>query len=356
MIRAGACWLVIVAAVVLPVFAADSPLEQLLDAGHFKRARAIAEQRLAANANDAEALYAMSRVKVEYGDLEGALTLAEKAVALDERNANYHYMAGGIYGQMAEKASIFKQMGLARRFKKEAEQAIVLDPNHLDARSALMEFYWEAPGIVGGDKKKAYAMAQEIQRINPARGFLAYAELAAREKDQAKMADFYLKAVEANPRDYNAQLTLASYYGSDGQKKYDLAENHAREGLKLDPGRASAYSILAILFALRERWADLDAIIGQAEKNVPDNFNPYYQAGRILLNTGKDLPRAERYFRKYLTQEPEGNSPHWAAAHWRLGLVFEKQGRKPEAIAEIEAAAKLEPNFEPAKKDLKRLK
>lgn len=69
-----------------------------------------------------------------------------------------------------------------------------------------------------------------------------------------------------------------------------------------------------------------------------------------------DLPRAERYLRKYLTQEAEAESPSHAAARWRLGLVLEQPGRKAEAISEIEAAVKAEPSIEPAKKDLKRLK
>jgi tetratricopeptide (TPR) repeat protein len=96
--------------------------------------------------------------------------------------------------------------------------------------------------------------------------------------------------------------------------------------------------------------------LSQAEKNVPDNLSPYMRAGSVLLFQSKDLLRAERYFRKYLSQEPEGNASRPAQAHWRLASVLEKEGRKPEAISELEAALKLEPEFEPAKKDLKRLK
>lgn len=55
-------------------------------------------------------------------------------------------------------------------------------------------------------------------------------------------------------------------------------------------------------------------------------------------------------------QEPEPVAPSFAIAHWRLGLILEKQGRKSEAIAEIEIATKLDKKFEPAQKDLKRLR
>ena len=71
---------------------------------------------------------------------------------------------------------------------------------------------------------------------------------------------------------------------------------------------------------------------------------------------GKDLPRAERYFKKYLSQDPEIGAATLAHAHWRLGLIYEKEGRKPEAIQEVQAAVNLKPDLDDAKKDLKRLK
>ena len=43
-------------------------------------------------------------------------------------------------------------------------------------------------------------------------------------------------------------------------------------------------------------------------------------------------------------------------AHWRLGLVLEKEGKKADAIAEVQTATRLDPKFEQAQKDLKRLR
>jgi len=56
---------------------------------------------------------------------------------------------------------------------------------------------------------------------------------------------------------------------------------------------------------------------------------------------------------KYLTQqEPEGNTPPLAVAHWRLGLALEKQGKKQE----LQIAVQMKPDLKEAQKDLKRLK
>ena len=138
--------------------------------------------------------------------------------------------------------------------------------------------------------------------------------------------------------------------------RWELAEKEALTARKIDADRTAPYSVLAAVYATGERWPDLDAVLGEAEKKIPDNLSPYLRASGTLLATGKDLARAERYARKYLSQEPEPNSTTPAVAHWRLGLILEKEGKKAEAVAELQTATKLDPKFEQAQKDLKRLK
>jgi tetratricopeptide (TPR) repeat protein len=59
--------------------------------------------------------------------------------------------------------------------------------------------------------------------------------------------------------------------------------------------------------------------------------------------------------RAYLSQSAEGNEPSLAAAHWRLGLILEKEGHKDQAKQELQEALQLDPSLEAAKQDLKRL-
>jgi tetratricopeptide (TPR) repeat protein len=339
-----------------PALANDPAPEALIKAGHWKRARPLVEQRYQANPGDARSAYLLSQVKAAFGDLEAAVKLAEKAVALDSNNADYHAQLGTVCGETAEKASLFARAGWAHRFKEETEKAAALDPKNLDARFALMEFYLLAPRLMGGSQQKAAAMAEQIGRIDPARGYLAQARLAQEDKAASREEAAFLKALTAGPHDYEILVSVANFYNRDTQRKYDQAEKHSRQAVKVDPGQAGAYSSLAFALAAEERWAELDAALGAAEKNVPDDLSPYYQAGRALLDTARDLPRAERYFRKYLGQEPEGEAPTLAHAHRRLGLVLEKEGRRPEAVTEIEAAVHLRPDLGEARKDLKRLR
>lgn len=47
--------------------------------------------------------------------------------------------------------------------------------------------------------------------------------------------------------------------------------------------------------------------------------------------------------------------PDHAATHRRLGLLFEKLGRKADALKEFEQAVSLRPGYLQARKDLERL-
>lgn len=333
----------------------DSP-EALIETEHWKRARDIVEPRLKSNPNDLQALFIMARYKEAAGDFSAALALTEKLLALDPKNADYHCLLAFIYGRQVVRAGILRKIGLARRIKKEAETALKLNPKHVEARLILIEYYRLAPGIVGGDKKKARAMAEEVVRLDPVRGYIAQANFAHEQEQAGRMEELYKKAVEANPQSYHALITLARFYTYGSQRNFELAEKYAAEAMRLDPGRAAAYSLLAQSFARQERWQDLDDILDRAEQNVPDNLNPYFQAGRVVFQQGKDFARAEGYFRKYLIQEPEPTSASHAQAYWRLGQTLEKQNRKAEAVEAIKTALKLDPGLESANKDLKRLR
>jgi hypothetical protein len=67
------------------------------------------------------------------------------------------------------------------------------------------------------------------------------------------------------------------------------------------------------------------------------------------------MPLAEQLLRDYLGQPTEGQEPNQAAAHWRLGLVLEREGRKADAVRELQAAVSQDGTLDAAKKDLKRL-
>src|SRR5688572_30118498 len=109
------CALAVVCLLAAPA-AAQSPAVDLAEHGHWKRLRALIEPRAAANPNDAEAQWLLSRVQLAFRDPDRALAPAERAVVLDAKNGEYRWQLAQVVGELASNASIFKQLGLAKRF------------------------------------------------------------------------------------------------------------------------------------------------------------------------------------------------------------------------------------------------
>ena len=357
----GSRLLWIVAAAILclvPVAsAAEVDVEKLIKQGHFKEARGIVEKRLASNPKDIDAVIELASIKLAFKDLDGATKLAEQAIAARPGDARAHAVMAECYGQRAEGDSgFFQRVRLAHSFTSEAEQALKIDPNNFEAMHSLMQFYLEAPALAGGSKSKANEMADRIGKVDQARGYLAKGEIALFDKQNDQLEGLYSKAVQADPKSYMARIRLGSVYVGERFRNLQKAEENANAALQIDSSRAGGYSLFAFIKVAREDWTGLDKLLAQAEKAVPNDLSYYYQAGRALLFSGKDDPRAERYFRKYLTQEPEGNAVTLASAHWQLGLVLEKEGKLPEAVQEVSTAVNMDPQLKSAQQDLKRMK
>ena len=336
--------------------AADAQLDAMMERGQWKRIRTLAEARLRSQPGDAAALVLMSQVKSIFGDPHGAYDLARKAVAANPRDPDAQCRLGETAGSLAGRESMFKAIGYAKEIKEAGETALALNPRHLDAMELLMIYYQEAPALAGGSMKKAKELAWRIAGLDQPRGLLRLAAIADREKDPAGAMTFLQKALAADPRHVTTLLSLGNRCLEPKEARPWEAAKYGQQAIAADPLRIGGYSLLAVAQVEQGQWKELDATLAQAEKAVPENLAAHYAVARSLVVSGKDLPRAERYLRKYLGQEPEGMTPSLAAAHWRLGLACEKMNRKAEAIAEMTSALKLEPDFEAAKKDLKRLK
>jgi len=337
-------------------FAADDA-KVLFDRGYLRRASAECDKRLAADPKDVEAEAMLSRIRSEQGDKQGAMKLATGAVAADARNADAQYALAEVYGRELRDASVFRQPGLAGKMRKAAEAALAIDPDHLDALEISSDFYRYAPGIVGGDKKKSVEYVDRMVKVDPVVGWIKRAEIAmeGKDKDTVRAAECYRQAAAAEPTSARAEVALASWLLQPWRDPAQ-SEKLALAAVQAEPWRTGGWQVLAALYSYQERWKDLDDVLASSEAAEPTHLAPWFTAGRQILNAGKDPARAEGYLRHYLTREPEIGSRSWAMARWQLGLALERQGKKPEAVAELETAVKLDPKLDDAKKDLKRLR
>ena len=295
--------------------------EKWIEAGHWKRARAAVEERIHEAPNDPLANFLLSQIRGAFGDRTAPLALAEKAVALDGHTAKYHRQVAEVLGVVAQHSSAFQQLFLARRFRKEIDSALALDPRDVQANRDLLEFYLLAPGIVGGSRREAESVARRIAALDPVEGFLAKARVASARSDAATAEVLLRRAAGVQPPSYRACLALAEFYLAPEHANLGAAEAMARELVGLDPGRSDGYSVLAAVYAGRGSWDELDRILAEAVRNVPDDLSPYYRAATQLIARGADFDRAERYLCAYRAQEPEGNRPTIADADRSLTRV-----------------------------------
>ncbi len=338
------------------LFAADSNLESLIQNQHWKRAKDAAESEYRAHSQDAQAAYMLSRVRAAYGEYDDALKYAQQAVQADPKNAAYHRQLAEVYGDIGNTASIFKQYGLSKKCRAEIDAAAAINPNDVENLDAQMSYLRDAPGIVGGDKKKALAIAEQITRINPARGYLAQVDvLRADNKDDPRIEQLFQKAVEADARNYDALIDLASFYNQPQHSNPSQTEKYSAMAIQVNPDRAIAYGLLAQALVKQNREREIPPLLARAEKAVPDNLVAYVLAARALIQQGVDFDNAEIYLRKYLTQPPEPGFTIPAGVHFSIAQLYEKRGDKPKARAELQTALQLKPDFEPAKQELKKV-
>jgi tetratricopeptide (TPR) repeat protein len=308
--------------------AQQTAAEKLIAAGHWKEARTMVEARIREAPNDPLAAFLLSQIRNAFGEHQTPLPLAEKAVALDSRVAKYHRQLAEVLGVVAQHSNTLQQVLLARRFRKEIETALTLDPKDVQAMRDLLEFHLIAPGLLGGDQRKTAAISERIAAVDPAEGYLAKARIAAFHKQSADAEAFTRQAAEAHPPSYRARIALAELCIAREGPGSEAAEAQANAALKLDGSRADAHAMLASIYAARADWSALEAALGAASRQNPGDAVPYYRAAERLLASGRDLARAERYLRVYLAQEPEGNEPTLAEARSKLTLVLQSAAPK----------------------------
>lgn len=333
--------------------------DQLMAAGHYRRAlAAITAESLPKDTTPqllARHLNQLSRVQLGLGEFDTAMDLAERAIADDPSVAAFHVQAANVAGREAEHAGMFKQLALAKRVKKELDEAIALDPKNADAIYGLALFGQLAPSFLGGDKENAQKLAVELTAMDPPRGFLAQARLAHERKNPAQEEMFLKKALDAGPGSYDVQIAFATFAYKSDPVRVDEADEHACLALQLDPGRAEAWQILAELAALAGCLPEVEGLVNTAAQFDPDDLSPAYFAAAAMVLADKTPETAAALLKRYLSQPQEGGMPSSGRARYQLAMILEKQGSREEAVDLLRIALTEDPTLDEARKALKRL-
>lgn len=135
---------------------------------------------------------------------------------------------------------------------------------------------------------------------------------------------------------------------------FSRAYAHIAEIAKLDPARSAV--IKANVLCSEKRYDEASAACEEHLRSDPDNYLALYTLGRIASETGRGLTRGEQALRRCLELTPRAEEPDHAGAHYRLGLIAEKDNRPDDARREYRACLDLEPDNAKASDALARLK
>ena len=166
----------------------------------------------------------------------------------------------------------------------------------------------------------------------------------------------YEKGVALNPQNVSARYALFNFYRSAPAfigGGVDKALTQAQEIQKLDVVRGTL--ALVELSLAEKKYDEAFETLENLRRSHPEVLDAGYQIGRVAALSGLRLDEGVAALKEYLTHTPDDNQPALWAAHWRLGLIFEKKGDPAAARAEYAAALKLNPTQPQLIEAMKRL-
>jgi tetratricopeptide (TPR) repeat protein len=257
----------------------------LVRQGRYGEAKPILEQAVKSEPNNAAAQYALGLIHLNSDrDFEKAAACFERAVALDDKNAEYHYQLGVAYGRLALAAGKLRQVGLAAKVKRQGLKAIALDPRHIEARNGMIQFYLSAPGLMGGSREKAREQAAEVSRIDPYQGELSWAIIASHDRDSAELEKRYKAALALNPVGWQALQSYGSFCLRRNRPDEALAVFNRLAALRPDDPRS--HEALGDALLAKGREPDALQSYGRALSLRPD-----YDSGSMSAKGIRPWPR-----------------------------------------------------------------
>ncbi len=294
------------------------PAIDLYRRGKFADAAAMLSKLVQRDPQNVQTRTWLGRAYLKLHNWDDAVREFEKAVALDPKNCTSHLWLGRAYGNKA--AHAFLPIGLAGSTRQEFERAVRLCPDSVDARFDLLDFYVEAPGIMGGGRDKAEAQAADIARISPRHGYLARAEIYEQKKKweqaQKELTDATLKF----PDDTGRYVDLARFLMD--RKNYASAEASAQKAVTLNASIPAARMLLA--------------------------------AAQIMLN--RNLPDALKTLQDLAAGPLNDDDPSFEEVYFWLGQGYLAQGQRAEARQALLTSLSFNPDYDGSKDALKRMR
>jgi len=293
------------------VNSAFAKAENYFNTKNYTEAKPIFQAYLEQYPNDLKTLEYLGDIHGYAKDWDEAIGYYKRLVDLAPKVANYHYKYGGVLGMKALEINKIRALGFVGDIKEAFITAARLDPKHIETRWALVEFYIQLPGIIGGSEDKAKRYANELSNLSPVDGYLAHGYIAE-YSDRPKEAEYnYKKAVEVG-------------------------------------GSIICYTKLYEHYEKNNAPTKAIQVLDEARKKHNSENRLHYQLGKIAGQYGIGLDQGIECLGKYIMNysSADGVPKDWA--YYRLAQIYRHKMEKQKAEVWISKALEDRPDFKEA--------
>ena len=280
-------------------------VDSLFKEKQYSKAEGVISNYLNESPNDLKAIELLGDACGYQKKWDEAITTYKKLVDTSPNSANYQYKYGGVLGMKALAVSKIQALGMIGDIKQAFTKAAELDPKHINTRWALVEFYMQLPGFLGGSKSKSLQYANELQNLSKVDGYLAKGYIY----------------------EYDNEPELAEKY-------YKMAITHG--------GSLFSYDKLTTFYEKQKQPEKAIETIEVAKAKHKRNVL-YYQIGKVAAEYNIELNKGEQYLQIYIKNHSSKDGVPIAWANYRLAQINKHKGNKNEALKYIDLALKESP-------------
>ena len=337
----------------------------------FKEARAAFEKALQVAPEMADAKFYLGEVYYQLGDSAKALRVYKEALRSNPEDASSHRRLGDIYleqsdlslavgeywaavdadehdapnrAQLMRVLLVRNEEGDVRRAVKLGEKGLELDPSALDVRVALAE-----AEVQQGRSPRARQILDEGVAVSPKdpRIHLALGQHHLQQGNAPAARQAFEEALALDPKNPSALAAAGEVAYALGDK--EAAKKNIREALALDAGQAAARADLGRMLLEDGKNAEALKELKRAAEDQPKLGKAWFYLAFAQNNTGAGAAAVEKSLKKAVECAPD-----LAEAHYQLGSLYLKQGKKEPGCKALHRAVELRAGYETALVELER--
>lgn len=289
------------------------------------------DAKIKRNPKDAELHFLRGQLFMEMQNVNNAIRDFQKATELNPKEVKYFTALGDAFFSNGNVGDSYKAL----------QEALRIDENNLEALLKMGEI-----SFYSRDYDRAIESLSKVTKIDQNnRTALFMKGFVYMEKgDTSNAVGLFTKVTELYPDYEPAFEQLGMLYAFKHDK---LGVEYLNTALKLEPKNINVLYGLGMLYQeIEEADKATEYYVKILEIN-PNYTQAWYNRGYMALLLYEDYDSAVDFFTKVIELDNQN-----VDAHYNRGLAYKLKGDNTNAKICFEAALNIDPNYEPAKKEL----